>query len=250
MYSVLLVDQNKHALNRTKTLLDWKSIGFQVSESTDQFSEVIPLLAEWNFSLIIINMKNYNSSAVMLVHRIRKQHKIPIILIGGSDDFQIARKALTYQVRDYLTDPVDKEALTKSLLTLKKELDFKHTIDSQFYRPQPGKNTNQSAASIIEKVKYYVSAEMNQNITLKKISRLLHFNSAYLGQKFKQHENMTFNEYLLQQRMEKAKQLLKQTDLKIYEVANKVGYTEMDWFYKKFKEYTGVSAKEYRKKMA
>ncbi len=88
---------------------------------------------------------------------------------------------------------------------------------------------------------------MNQNITLKIISSLLHFNCVYLGQKFKDQENMSFNEYLLQQRMEKAKILLERTDMRIYEIANEVGYTEIDWFYKKFKEYTGASANEYRK---
>jgi YesN/AraC family two-component response regulator len=50
--------------------------------------------------------------------------------------------------------------------------------------------------------------------------------------------------------MERAKMLLEQTDLKIYEIANEVGYTEIDWFYKRFKSYTGVSANEYRKMVA
>lgn len=61
---------------------------------------------------------------------------------------------------------------------------------------------------------------------------------------------MSFNEYLFIQRMERAKMLLEQTDLKIYEIANEVGYTEIDWFYKRFKSYTGVSANEYRKMVA
>lgn len=57
---------------------------------------------------------------------------------------------------------------------------------------------------------------------------------------------MTFNEFLLKQRMEKAKLLLEKTDMKIYEVAQEVGYVELDWFYKKFKTYTGVNANKYR----
>ncbi|MNO05979.1 DNA-binding transcriptional regulator AraC [compost metagenome] len=47
--------------------------------------------------------------------------------------------------------------------------------------------------------------------------------------------------------MEKAKLLLETTEMKIYEIADAVGYTEIDWFYKKFKEYTGTSANKYRK---
>ncbi|KWX74392.1 hypothetical protein AMQ84_20560 [Paenibacillus riograndensis] len=50
----------------------------------------------------------------------------------------------------------------------------------------------------------------------------------------------------LLRRMEKAKLLLETTEMKIYEITDAVGYTEIDWFYKKFKEYTGTSAYEYR----
>lgn len=74
--------------------------------------------------------------------------------------------------------------------------------------------------------------QLHRNITLKQISDSLNFNCAYLGQKFKQQENMSFNEYLLRQRMEKAKLLLETTDMKIYEIADAVGYSEIDWFYK------------------
>lgn len=104
--------------------------------------------------------------------------------------------------------------------------------------------------NVIHQVKEYVDKMLHTNITLKEISRKLHFNCSYLGQKFKHQENMSFNEYLFMQRMERAKVLLEQTDLKVYEIARKVGYTELDWFYKRFKTYTGVSANEYRKRVA
>jgi len=103
------------------------------------------------------------------------------------------------------------------------------------------------ADRIIDTVKKVVDEQLSDHITLKKISSMLYLNCAYLGQKFKQHENMSFNEYLLQMRMERAKQLLENTDMRIYEVASEVGYSELDWFYKKFKAYTGLSASEYRR---
>lgn len=255
MYKLLLVDQNRHSLNHTKKCLDWGSVSFYIKATTNQFTEVVPLLEESEFSLLIINIKNYNSSGVLLVNHIRQKSQIPIILIGGRSDFRIVRKALTYQVSDYLTEPVQTCELKKSLLTVKKslELDFKTKAPScephcYCINAEPQKNTYEPSPSIIDKVKQYIDAEMHQNITLKKISTLLHFNSAYLGQKFKQHENISFKEYLIQKRMEKAKVLLVHTDMKIYEIANKVGYTEIDWFYKKFKEYTGLSPNEYRNK--
>ncbi|KRG09328.1 helix-turn-helix domain-containing protein [Lederbergia galactosidilytica] len=253
MHKLLLVDQNTHSLNSTKKCLDWESVSFYIKATTNNFTEVVPLLEKLDFSLLVINIKNYNSSGVLLVNHIRQKSQIPIILIGGKSDFRIVRKALTYQVSDYLTGPVQTCELKKSLLTVKKTLEYKIKTSSCephcfCINPKQLKNTYESSPSIIDKVKQYIDAEMHQNITLKKISTLLHFNSAYLGQKFKQHENISFKEYLIQKRVEKAKDLLAHTDMKIYEIANKVGYTEIDWFYKKFKEYTRLSPNEYRNK--
>jgi len=98
----------------------------------------------------------------------------------------------------------------------------------------------------VEAVKHIVSTEYSKNITLRTIAEQIYLNSAYLGQLFKANEGISFNDYLMRFRMEKAKQLLRSTELKAYEVAAEVGYRELDWFYKKFKEYAGVSTSEYR----
>jgi two-component system response regulator YesN len=101
-------------------------------------------------------------------------------------------------------------------------------------------------SDVIHEVKKMIQNQYARNINLRLLAEQVYLHPAYLGQLFKMHENMTFNQYLLSVRMDKAKQLLNQTDKKIYEIARDVGYRELDWFYKKFKEYTGISASEYR----
>ncbi|MDQ6417858.1 helix-turn-helix domain-containing protein [Paenibacillus sp. LHD-117] len=250
MYSVLLVDQNSHSRTQIKNMIDWKQHGFSISASIDEYAKVTPIIRRNQYSLVLINMRGFQSGSILLCQRIRKKSKVPIILLGGDDDFRLARKAITYQVRDYLAAPIQTSELAESLKAVKLELDSlenakpeanSHPFDT------PLKEPIQSSESIIDLVKGYVQQQLHENVTLKKISDLMHFNSSYLGQKFKTQENMTFNDYLLQQRMEKAKILLEKTDMRVYEIANEIGYTEIDWFYKKFKEYTGSSANEYRK---
>ncbi|MFC6331836.1 helix-turn-helix domain-containing protein [Paenibacillus septentrionalis] len=250
MHNVLIVDPNTTTLKETEALIRRLATGFDVYTNTSQVNNVISLLEQQQYSLIIINMKSYNSSGIVLCSRIRQVSRVPILLLGGKNDFRLARKALTYQINDYIPEPLNEGALLSSLRSIKKELDGRYTYYPAAFIPQHTalKKKDDASKAVIDSVKRYVQNELHQNITLKKISRLLHFNCAYLGQKFKNYENMSFNEYLLQQRMEKAKLLLKKTDLKIYEIANEIGYTEIDWFYKKFKEYTGSSANEYRKR--
>lgn len=248
MYKVLIVDPDHHAKEWMDCMQD-RQAKFELECHAAAAAEAVSMLSSQDHQLVLINMRASEEEGLQLCGRIREKSRIPIVLVGGRNEFQLARKALYYQVKDYLPDPVLPEELTASLENVKRELDAASVSEEELL---PGVEAVQQAAAvsssgIIDKVKGYVAKALHQNITLKEISHIFHFNYSYLGQKFKDQEKMTFKEYLLQQRMEKAKFLLENTDMKVYEIANEVGYTEMDWFYKKFKTYTGVSANNYRK---
>ncbi|PWW07218.1 response regulator receiver domain-containing protein [Paenibacillus cellulosilyticus] len=251
MYKVLLVDAAGQSKDTTIDLLAWRELGFSLDDHASTRTEAMLMFANLPYALVLINMNISQEEGIRLCEQIRETSRVPIILLGGGNDFQLARKAMCYQVSDYLPDPIAPDELQASLHRVERELEeFIGSEGKALTMSSINMLTAAAAPSssnIIDKVKEFVEESLHQNITLKEISNIFHFNYSYLGQKFKSHENMTFNEYLLRQRMEKAKHLLEHTDMKIYEIANEVGYTEMDWFYKKFKSYTGVSANEFRK---
>ena len=73
------------------------------------------------------------------------------------------------------------------------------------------------------------------------------YNSAYLGKIFTKRQVKASNSYLDRVRIQKSKELLNQDDLKVYEIAERIGYKNVDYFHKKFKKYMGISPAEYRK---
>ncbi|MFC0470757.1 helix-turn-helix domain-containing protein [Halalkalibacter kiskunsagensis] len=247
MYKIMLVDPNQYSREKMKKMLDYKQCGFDLQDYAESQGSALDLVKKQPYELIIINMTQLNQEGLQVCENIRKESSIPIILIGGSKNFQLARKALSLRVSDYLPDPVEPDEFKTCLFTIKQDIEDYAITHRKSKLAKRTIHSNKSTTNIIEKVKTYVEEEISENITLKKISDILNYNCSYLGQKFKFQEKMTFNEYLLQQRMEKAKLLLDNTNMKIYEIANEVGYSELDWFYKKFKAYTGVSASEYRK---
>ncbi len=250
VYKVLLVDPKRRTEEKIQTLLDWNRLGFAMEYDPVASVDPIAWIDAEALALVMINMEGAETEGMDICARIRESSRIPIILVGGSNDFEFARKALYHQVNDYLPNPVSADELAISLRNVAEKLEAHASPDKKALSNSNAAGTEApppSSISIIEKVKEYVDETLHQSITLKEISNVLHFNCSYLGQKFKVHENMTFNEYLLRQRMERAKYLLEHTDMKVYEIASEVGYSEMDWFYKKFKTYTGVSANEYRK---
>jgi len=109
-------------------------------------------------------------------------------------------------------------------------------------------NREPQAKQLVEKVKRIARERYHQNINLRLIAGKIYLNPTYLGHLFATQEGVSFSQYLLSLRMESAKRLLQRTDKKIYEIAPEVGYREIDWFYKKFRDYTGMSPGEYREK--
>lgn len=101
--------------------------------------------------------------------------------------------------------------------------------------------------NIIEKMESYVEQYYYKDLNVKMMADLFKYNSSYLGKKFKKHTGSYFHQYLDLIRLTKAKQFLKEGKWKVYQVSEKVGYTNHDYFYKKFKRNVGVSPKEYQK---
>ncbi len=106
-----------------------------------------------------------------------------------------------------------------------------------------------SRESVVEDIINYIDHNYMENLRLEFIALLFGYNSSYLGKIFKQKTGHSFNTYLDMVRIENAKRLLAQGNLKVYEIAKKVGYTSADYLHIKFRKYMGETPAEYRRKV-
>ncbi len=95
--------------------------------------------------------------------------------------------------------------------------------------------------------KQYIQANFSAPITLEEVSNVVGFNASYFSALFKKESGMNFVDYLLEMRMNKAKELLRETNLSVAAVCREVGYSDLKHFTKSFKKYTGISPNEFRK---
>lgn len=84
-------------------------------------------------------------------------------------------------------------------------------------------------------------------LSIQKVCGHLHISSGYFCAIFKKEVQLTFLQYLMQIRMEAAKELLRSTELKSFQIAEQVGFAEPNYFSFCFKKHIGTSPKEYRK---
>lgn len=100
--------------------------------------------------------------------------------------------------------------------------------------------------SIIEKTIAYLNENYRSDFSLKALAYHVHINSSYLSRLFKKETGDTITDAIKKIRLEKAKKLLQNTDMKTYEVASAVGINDPAYFSVIFKKHTGMSPKDYK----
>lgn len=108
---------------------------------------------------------------------------------------------------------------------------------------------NKSTGHIVSEIKKLIHANyQNKELSIHFIGDNLYMSPTYLCYVFKKQSGQTLNAYITQVRMEKAKELLRDIRIKVYDISSLVGYTSSDHFTKIFKKHTGFSPSEYRKR--
>lgn len=85
-------------------------------------------------------------------------------------------------------------------------------------------------------------------VTLSSLAEHFHYSTSYLSKLIHQNMGMSFREILITLRMDHAKLLLKETDKSIIDISASLGYKNPENFSRNFKELTGLSPRDYRKK--
>jgi AraC-like DNA-binding protein/mannose-6-phosphate isomerase-like protein (cupin superfamily) len=99
----------------------------------------------------------------------------------------------------------------------------------------------------IEKAMNYITLTLPYDLTPETISNFIHISCDYLKHIFKKYTGYSVMEYVAYKRIELAKQLMQNTDLKISDIAMDVGIGNFQYFSTLFKKYTGVTPSQYRK---
>lgn len=147
-----------------------------------------------------------------------------------------------YQFENKYADIFYKVWLESSGETLKEQV-FQLLLAVQDFIKQ---NRDVKKGASVALIKRDLEQNFSQPITLAETARKYYLNSAYLSRAFKKETGVNFNDYLKQIRMKKALELLMSTDLKLHEIALLVGYDNVNYFLKKFREVYGMTPSRYK----
>ncbi|PYI57473.1 helix-turn-helix domain-containing protein [Paenibacillus flagellatus] len=160
-------------------------------------------------------------------------------LVATADRMSIDLSALAGEKTNLYAELLRREDLQEAVAWLRKLTAALASGVGSAFREKNNRYVEQ-AVSIIRD-------ELDRPVSLVQIADRLRLNPSYLSRIFKEHSGQTFSDYLTRARLERGKELLLETDLKIKEIGERVGYLKSDYFIKLFRECVGMTPGEYRK---
>jgi two-component system response regulator YesN len=112
-----------------------------------------------------------------------------------------------------------------------------------------GSHTFKGNKQLIDKAITFISTHYTGELTLQQLADHVHMSKNYFCLQFKHHTGHNFIDYIIRLRIGKAKELIAEPGLKIYEVAEKAGFNDVKYFSKLFKKTMGLSPVDYRERL-
>lgn len=239
MIKVMLVEDEIRIRQGIKVLLEEVIQGFTVMWEANHGARALEILKVAIPDVLITDVRMQVMDGIRLIKHLREMYpELPVVIISGYDEFEYARQAMKLGVKDYLLKPVNRSEFALVFNRLREEY-------SPAVQP-PGGDPLPADSKLVTKIRDMVERNLDQDISLQSASQALQLHPNYFSQRFKKETGENFSDYVLKVRINRAKQLLSQTQLKVYDITRMIGYQSPKHFATVFKRETGMSPNAYR----
>ncbi len=252
MYSVVVIDDNRIAVEAIVRSTDWDLCGCQVAGSAYDGVAGLRLIEEVQPDIVVIDIQMPGFNGLEVIGKLREQKKeIQFIIISGYNQFEYARQALRYGVKDYLLKPIMKEEMEGALKHVAEELDLlkgkKKPEEENDPLSEELKRIRKGVAGyslVVSGALDLIERNLDKNINLADIAGQLLVSTGHFSKCFKRETGVGFAAYVTMVKMERARELLKDPQNRVGEVARMLGYSDYAYFFQVFKKQFGYAPRE------
>ena len=241
MYKALIVEDELLVCRGLSVLVDWESLGFRICGYCSDGLTAQKQLELEHYDVLLCDLHIPGIDGLELIHWIRKQSMpMQIIIITAHAEFEYARQAISEDVCAYLLKPVDEALLEDALRHAAEALRRYEKLQSS--PAQEKRGTADTIGSIVQEI----HNNLGKGITVDRLAREHFMTVGQLNHLFLKRFHIRTKEYIRNAQLERAKLLLKQSDRMIHEIAMEVGFSDVDYFTRWFRQMTGISPTNYR----
>lgn len=166
---------------------------------------------------------------------------------GGRPAFQTNHIAEYVDILDQLYDIASSSDYIKDMRIYQQITAILTLLMEESWAPSQYNKTNPTGKRNLQDLKEYIDIHFTDKITLDELSALFFIDKYYLTRIFKEQFGLSVNQYIMQQRITLAKQLLRFSNKPIEEIAVECGIHDANYFARAFKKVEGLTPGEYRR---
>lgn len=144
-----------------------------------------------------------------------------------------------YQLFEHYSIKIESAKSEQAILSLMKTMARKYTLLVK-------NHSLKGYSPMVRKVLMHIDADLTADLSLNAHAKLLHVNPSYLSNTFKKETGSTLTDYVTQKRIQYALHLLRHSNLQVQVIAQHCGISDVAYFAKLFKKFTGLTPTEYR----
>lgn len=247
MYKVVVVEDEHLIRNYIAHGIDYGGINVVVVGQAEDGEKGAALIRSLKPDIVIsdINMPKRTGFEMFEMTQDIDYKKI---ILSGYDDFANAKKAMRYGVVDFISKPIDENDLRESIYRACLAIPDKSIIFEEF--PQLDIQNQNSTDIVISEVIQFIHQHYHEPISIPLIANQFGISESHLYKKIKDELGITLTDYINRFRVKQAMALLlKDPNLRVYEIADEVGFVDYNYFSKVFRKYTHYTISEFKEKI-
>lgn len=271
---LLVVDDNKYVVEGIRRQLNWTELGIDSVYGCYNVPQAIEILKEHVIDLLITDIEMPGQDGFELLKWIREQGMVvDTVLLTSYADFSYARAAVSFQCFEYLLKPVETAVLREVMVRLterrhqrerERQLmeygnhwilrrngeeaeEEEKAVQEKAVQEKAVQENAGRERQLIQEIQAYVRNHLDE-VSRGQLAEAFYLSPNYLSKLFRKETGESLSEFIQQERMRKAKRLLKQGRMSISQIAAETGYPSFAHFSKQFRKFVGMSPNEYRRK--
>ena len=245
MYRVILVDDERLILRGLSTVVPWTEMGCEVAGTAHDGAGGLALIRDLRPDIVLTDIRMPNMDGLTMLAAIRSEFpEIQMSVLTAYRDFEYARQAITLGVCRYLLKPSNLEELKDAVREMVSRLDAMPRLKDDHAEDETAKEAgNHLVKAALSYMKEHCT---EQHLSLSDVADHVYVSQWHLSKLLNRETNQSFFDLLGNMRIARAKKLLADPSLRIHEIAEIAGFSDVAHFSRSFKKLTGLTPGEYR----
>ena len=244
MYGVILVDDERLIVRGLSSVIPWAEFGCEIVGTAYDGKTGLEMIRTLKPDIVLTDIRMPNMDGLTMLAALRSEFPdIQTTVLTAYRDFEYAHQAITLGVCRYLLKPSNLEELKEAVRLMVSRLDARPA-----QRGEPEETASREAGNRLVRaaVAYMKEHCTEQHLSLGEVADHVYVSQWHLSKLLNRETGQSFFDLLGSLRIGKAKELLEDPSMRIHEVAEATGFSDVGHFSRSFKRFAGCTPGEYR----